>query len=82
MAVISNGINNIANDKPFFQGADKATIGLVGGVFSMGIGDVASTIGNTFLQAFGFQAVAHGGMSGVFSEAQGGTFMQGFIAGG
>jgi RHS repeat-associated protein len=82
VAVISNGINNIANDKPFFQGADKAaTIGLVGGVFSMGIGDVASTIGNTFLQA-GFQAVAHGGMSGVFSEAQGGTFMQGFIAGG
>ncbi|MGB4958922.1 MAG: RHS repeat-associated core domain-containing protein, partial [Saprospiraceae bacterium] len=81
ISVVSNGLNNLSNGKPFFEGAGKAfAIGLIGGVFAIGIGDIAGTIANVYLRA-GFQAVAHGYFSGVFSEAQGGTFRNGFTGG-
>jgi RHS repeat-associated protein len=82
VSVVGNGIENLANQKPFFQGVDKAaTLGLLGGIFSIGIGDIASSIGSSFLSG-AVQTLSHAGISGVFSEASGGTYMQGFISGG
>ncbi len=80
-SVFINGVNNLMNHKPFFEGAvQSAFVGVAQGVFSIGIGQIASTIGNEFLRA-GFQVLAHGHAGGAFSSIQGGSYADGFVAG-
>jgi RHS repeat-associated protein len=81
IGVLTNGINNVINDRPFFRGAGKAALfGFMGGAVSFGIGHVAGMISNTYLSV-AYQVGMHGLTGGMFSGAQGGTFGSGFLSG-
>jgi hypothetical protein len=60
IGVLTNGINNVVNDRPFFRGAGKAALfGFMGGAVSFGIGHVAGMISNTYLSV-AYQVGMHG----------------------
>jgi hypothetical protein len=81
IGVLTNGINNVVNDRPFFRGAGKAALfGFMGGAVSFGIGHVAGMISNTYLSV-AYQVGMHGLTGGMFSGAQGGSFGSGFLSG-
>jgi hypothetical protein len=80
ISVITNGINNAANNRPFFAGAGQAAfLGFVGGGLSSGIGGLTSGIGG--LGGAAMQAVAHATLGGIMSVANGGSFGPGFLSG-
>jgi RHS repeat-associated protein len=80
ISVLTNGISNSINDRPFFEGAGKAAIiGGIGGAFSFGIGQAAA--GMTGFGKVTFQTLAHGHLGGVMSGMSGGTYGQGFLSG-
>ncbi|HQV67023.1 MAG: VCBS repeat-containing protein [Saprospiraceae bacterium] len=82
VSIFTNGVRNLMNHKPFFQGSLRAAfIGLASGITSFGIGQIAGSIGNEFLRA-GFQVLAHGHVGGYFSRLQGGSYNEGFLTGG
>lgn len=82
IGIITNGINNVIHDRPFFKGAVKAGFfGAVGGAASWGIGQLAAGITNS-IAASVFQAGAHSVLGGTMSVAQGGEFWSGALAGG
>ena len=86
LGVVGNGIGNLLNDRPFFQGAGQAAFfgAFTGGVAS-GIGATAATMAANGVSQAGvaaFQVGAHGFTGGVMSVAQGGTFAQGALSGG
>lgn len=82
ISVFTNGVRNLMQHKPFFQGALKeAFIGFASGVAAYGVGQIAGYVGNEFLRS-GFQVLAHGHFGGVFSRLQGGSYSDGFLAGG
>ncbi len=81
VSVITNGINNVVYDQPFFQGAGQAAlIGAVSGAFSFGIGEVAQVMTGLFGK-IAFQTLAHGHVNGVMSVFGGGSYGSGFISG-
>lgn len=81
VSVGTNGVSNHFQGKPFYDGAVKAALwGVVTGTITFGIGNVATTIGNTYLRV-AFQATAHGLYNGISAELQGGKFIHGFAAG-
>jgi hypothetical protein len=81
IGVLTNGINNVVNDRPFFRGAGKAALfGFMGGAVSFGIGHVAGMISNTYLSV-AYQVGMRGLTGGMFSGAQGGSFGSGFLSG-
>ena len=86
IGVIGNGIGNLLNDRPFFEGAGKAAFfGAIGGGISSGIGGIAQSMaanGVSQLGVAGFQAGAHALSGGFLSAAQGGNFWHGAAAGG
>lgn len=81
IGVVTNGVDNMINDRPFFQGAGKAAlIGGVQGLVSFGIGQVASGIASVGGR-IAFQTFAHGTLGGVSTTLNGGNFANGFISG-
>ena len=75
VGVLSNGIQNEINDRPFFENAGSAALmGGISGAISCGIGAIAAD--NFFLQM-----MLHGISSGVMSEVSGGSFASGFFSG-
>ena len=82
VGLLTNGLSNTANDKPFFQGAMR-TIGFAIATFgvSVGIGDAAIALALKGADKFVFQAVAHGVAGGLLSALQGGKFIHGFTGG-
>ncbi len=87
IGVAANGINNVVNHRPFFDGAGKAALfGAIGGALSSAIGSVASqlpyeTLGDKISVAI-FQSVGHSWTGAVFSMAQGGDPLSGYVGGG
>ncbi|NJM14988.1 MAG: RHS repeat-associated core domain-containing protein [Bacteroidales bacterium] len=80
ISVLTNGISNSVNDRPFFEGAGKAAIiGGIGGAFSFGIGQAAA--GMSGFGKVAFQTLAHGHLGGMMSGMSGGTYGQGFLSG-
>jgi RHS repeat-associated protein len=80
ISVITNGIGNALDDKPFFQGAGMAAFtGAIGGAVSFGIGQ--ATMGMTGIDKVVNQAFAHGLLGGSMSSMSGGTFGSGFVSG-
>ncbi|OYT15853.1 MAG: hypothetical protein B7C24_10835, partial [Bacteroidetes bacterium 4572_77] len=80
IGVLTNGISNSIQDKPFFSGTGRAAIlGGIGGAMSFGIGQAA--VGLSGISQVGFQTLAHGSLGGVMSQMNGGTFGQGFVSG-
>ena len=81
ISVVTNGIDNILKDKPFFDGAGKAALyGGLQGLASFGIGQLASGISSVGSRV-AFQTLAHGSLGGVSSTLNGGNFTQGFVSG-
>ncbi|XLS28975.1 RHS repeat-associated core domain-containing protein [Flavobacteriaceae bacterium M23B6Z8] len=81
IGLITNGINNVINDRPFFHGAGKAALfGAIGGAVSFGIGQITQGISNSLLSSV-FQLSAHGLSGGILAQAQGGKFGAGFLSG-
>lgn len=80
VGILTNGIDNAINNRPFFQGALKAgVIGGLSGLASFGIGQAAST-----MSGFGkiaFQTVGHAYLGGFSSAASGGDFLSGMASG-
>ncbi|MEM9329457.1 MAG: hypothetical protein AAGA85_27600, partial [Bacteroidota bacterium] len=77
-AVIFNGVANLINGQPFFQGAGSAfLIGGISGVLTFGIGNAAQA----GLIGPATQHIAHGVIGGVVSSVEGGDFFSGFAAG-
>ena len=75
VGVLSNGIQNEINDRPFFENAGSAALmGGISGAISCGIGAIAAD--NFFLQM-----MLHGVSSGIMSEVTGGNFASGFFSG-
>ena len=80
IGVVSNGLSNVFNDQPFFQGAGRAAImGAVSGGISFGIGYAFGATGS-FGHELG-RALIHGASNGFLSVAQGGSFGSGFLSG-
>ena len=80
VGILTNGIENSINHRPFFQGAGKAAlIGGVSGAFSFGIGQAA--MGMSGIAKVGFQMAAHGHLGGIMTFMNGGTYGQGFLSG-
>jgi hypothetical protein len=80
VGVLTNGIDNSINDRPFFEGAGRAAIiGGVSGAFAYGIGQAA--MGMSGFGKVAFQTLAHGHLGGVMSGMNGGTYGQGFLSG-
>lgn len=81
--MLTNGISNTIDGKPFFQGATRSiafsirTFGV-----SAGIGDAAKAIVEKgllkALEVFVFQAMAHGFAGGLISAMQGGNNNRGY----
>lgn len=85
ISVTANGINNVLNDRNFFNGAfQTAVIGIVTSGISMGIGTVAqglATAGLSKVEVALVQGVMHGFTSGMFSAVQRGSYWKGFASG-
>ncbi len=84
VAILTNGINNGIQGKPFWHGIGKsATIGGVSGAISMGIGAVASSISTSVgtVGTAAIQAGMHGVTGGIMSSIDGGNFLSGFASG-
>ncbi|MDN3635542.1 hypothetical protein QWY85_12785, partial [Neolewinella lacunae] len=80
IGVIGNGIGNLFNDRPFFQGAAQAAFfGAFAGGASNIIGGAAGLLPQGGRAAF--QAGAHAFVGGSISAAQGGNFLSGAAAG-
>jgi RHS repeat-associated protein len=80
ISILTNGIDNAINHKPFFQGAFKAgVIGGLSGLASFGIGEVAQ--GLSGFSKVSFQTFAHAYLGGVSSFASGGDFISGLASG-
>jgi RHS repeat-associated protein len=80
ISVVTNGINNAINGRPFFEGAGQAAlVGAIGGLVSSGIGDVA--MGMSGISKIAYQTLAHGNLGGMMSEWSGGSYGRGFLAG-
>ncbi|MDB0600836.1 hypothetical protein PL373_06715 [Tenacibaculum maritimum] len=76
----TNGIINLNEGRPFFQGAGLAALtGAIGGAFAFGIGEAVSGL-KGFLKV-AVQTLAHGHLGGVMSVAMGGDYFSGFAAG-
>lgn len=87
IGVVTNGISNTINDRPFFQGALQAALfGAVGGGVSSAIGVGASILGKTYgwsqVAVGSFQAASHALSGGYLSYVQSGDFWSGAAAGG
>ncbi len=81
ISVIGNGIGNLMNDRPFFQGAGQAALwGAIGAEFATGIGNAASQIGNGLGRA-AFQAAGHGLTGSIMAAARGQDPLQAFSTG-
>ncbi|WP_407267092.1 RHS repeat-associated core domain-containing protein [Tenacibaculum maritimum] len=80
ISVTTNGIINLNEGRPFFQGAGLAALtGAIGGAFAFGIGEAVSGL-KGFLKV-AVQTLAHGHLGGVMSVAMGGDYFSGFAAG-
>ncbi|WP_243765978.1 RHS repeat-associated core domain-containing protein [Polaribacter cellanae] len=80
ISVATNGIINVIEGRPFFQGAGLAALtGAIGGVFAKAIGNAVK--GLKGILKVGVQAVAHGHLGGMMSLAMGGDYFSGFAAG-
>ncbi|QTD36385.1 VCBS repeat-containing protein [Polaribacter batillariae] len=80
ISVTTNGIINLIDGRPFFQGAGLAALtGAIGGVFAKAIGTAVQ--GLKGILKVGVQAVAHGHLGGMMSLAMGGDYFSGFAAG-
>jgi RHS repeat-associated protein len=80
ISLVTNGIGNVLDDRPFFQGAGRAALtGAIGGAVSFGIGQ--STMGMAGIDKIANQAFAHGLLGGSMSYMGGGTFGSGFVSG-
>lgn len=82
IAAASYTMTALLADVPFTPGGfiQATFMGAVSGAVASGIGSVAETIKQLGYR-MAFQAVAHGVTQGIMSEAQGGSFGQGFISG-
>ncbi|MFV0249305.1 MAG: hypothetical protein ACK5H1_10175 [Tenacibaculum sp.] len=68
--MVTNGIMNLIEGKPFFQGAGLAALtGAIGGAFAKIIGNAVQ--GLKGILKVGVQAVAHGHLGGMMSLAMG-----------
>ena len=93
VSVVTNGISNTIQGKPFFKGAGTAALfGAIGGIASFGIGAAASSISGSLaasgIKGFAntlitgaFQAGAHALLGGTMSVMQGDKFGAGALAG-
>lgn len=86
IGLLTNGISNTIDGKPFFQGATRSiAFSILTYGVSAGIGDAAKAIVEKGLlkasEVFVFQAMAHGFAGGLISAMQGGKFMHGFASG-
>lgn len=80
ISVVTNGIINVIEGRPFFQGAGLAALtGAIGGAFAKIIGNAVQ--GLKGILKVGIQAVAHGHLGGMMSLAMGGDYFSGFAAG-
>ena len=87
IGLLTNGLSNTMDGKPFFQGATRSiAFSILTYGISSGIGDAAkAAVEKGLLKAsevFVFQAMAHGFAGGLISAMQGGKFMHGFASGG
>ena len=81
VGILTNGINNLIYDRPFFKGALSSAI--TGGIQGAGaslIGDGVNKISGTLGKVVN-QTLAHGVLSGTISVLNGGKFEDGFLAG-
>jgi hypothetical protein len=82
ISVLTNGMNNYYNNRPFLEGALGAAItGAIGGAASFGIGNLASTLTLTGFSKIAFQTTAHGMLGTMMSTLSGGSPGQGFLSG-
>ena len=80
ISVTTNGIINIINDRPFFEGAGKAAlIGAIGGGLANGIGTITQSLQG--LTQVAVRGVMHAYVGGFMSAFSGGDFMQGMASG-
>lgn len=80
VGILTNGISNSINDKPFFQGAVQAgIIGGISGAISFGIG--SSLMGASGFAKVGMGVIAHGFSGAIISSTSGGNLGSGFAAG-
>jgi RHS repeat-associated protein len=80
ISVAVNGIANVINDRPFFEGAGSAAlIGAIGGAVASGIGGVTEGL-KGFTQVV-VRGVLHGYAGGFMSAFSGGNFGSGLLSG-
>jgi len=85
IGVLSNGIINSINNKPFFQGAlQAAALGAISGGASSAIGGAASSLamsGWNSLAITSFQVGSHSLLGGITTSINGGNFWHGAVSG-
>ncbi|MEM0931589.1 MAG: RHS repeat-associated core domain-containing protein [Bacteroidota bacterium] len=94
VGILTNGINNAIQGRPFFEGAGKSALfGAIGGAAAFGIGQIANNISSSMISNFvtvsatkavtaAFQVASHALLGGTLSAIQGGKFGAGALAGG
>lgn len=82
LGLLSNGLNNAYHHRNFFDGAGKAAaFGAIGGLISAGIGNLATAVSRSAIDAATLQMSLHGLSGGVMTLAQGGNPFSGFVSG-